>query len=82
MTVILPFPNNGKRATKGVARARRRWEAIPTHVRSLLLKNGYCRACQKMTYLASHGVSEEGGDLVLHGECGGCGTIIARVVDS
>lgn len=82
MTVILPFSNNRKRPGRGIARARRRWEAIPTQVRNLLLKNGYCRKCQKMTSLASHGVSEDHGALVLHGECGGCGTIIARVVDS
>ncbi|MFP4417271.1 MAG: hypothetical protein ACLFSB_08365 [Chitinispirillaceae bacterium] len=82
MTVILPFPNDKKRSAKGIARARRRWEAIPTHVRGLLLKNGYCRKCQKMTHLASHGVSENDGALILHGECGGCGTLIDRIVDS
>ena len=58
------------------------WGSIPARVKDKILQNGFCTKCSDSVPIIDYGGKEVGGDLVLHGRCGNCGTKVIRVVET
>ena len=61
--------------------ARQRWESIPSDIRKRLLGNVWCGQCRGETIIRNFSGTIKGGDLLLVGICGACGSDVARVIE-
>jgi len=67
---------------KFTPKARKIWEAIPLPMQEKILNNVWCSTCRKMTTMVHFAGKEEGGDLILTGQCARCNGNVARVVET
>jgi hypothetical protein len=81
MGKILKFPSEKMRNKRSAAQAARKWEAIPPHVRTLLLNNAYCGTCKGATSVDNYRILFDADVLVIDGVCRTCGKTVKRVVD-
>ncbi len=81
MGKVLKFPVEKVRQARSEAEAKQKWEAIPPNIRTLLLRNAFCKCCKGATTIDKHRVSVEGDLLVIDGVCTECGDAVRRVVE-
>ena len=61
--------------------AMRFWQVMPDEHKEMIITNVWCGSCSQGTTIVSFKGRMERGDLVLEGECQGCGGPVARVVE-